>query len=52
MALKQAVTKYCEDFETYYAAKCSYVNTPKIKQWLDAADRIVYFGTGLNILGQ
>jgi hypothetical protein len=52
MALKQAVTKYCEDFETYDAAKRSYVNTPKIEQWLDAADRIVYFGTGLNILGQ
>jgi hypothetical protein len=49
-ALKQAVTKYCEDFETYDAAKCSYINTPAIKQWLDAADRIVYFGTGLNIL--
>jgi hypothetical protein len=51
-ALKQAVTKFCEDFETYDAAKCSYVNTPSIKQWLDAAERIVLFGTGLNILTQ
>jgi hypothetical protein len=51
-ALKQAVIKFCEDFETYDAAKCSYVNKPSIKQWLDAAERIVLLGTGLNIMTQ
>jgi hypothetical protein len=50
MALEQAVTKYCEDFETYDAAKCSYVNTPNIKQWLDAAQRIVNLGSALNMM--
>ncbi|MDQ3902446.1 MAG: hypothetical protein M3247_02155 [Thermoproteota archaeon] len=51
--LKGAVHRYCEDFTTYDAAKCQYINTPQMQGFLSAGERAVTFGSILNrMLGQ
>lgn len=47
-ALKDGIHKYCEAFDTYDAQKCAYINTPQMQMFLNAADRIVGYGSALN----
>jgi hypothetical protein len=43
-AMKDAIATFCDDFQTFDAAKCSYVNRPDVILFLEINDRIFGFG--------